>query len=125
MSKKRADAIHLWDELEELKNENKTINVTINAVVKGGVTADIKGVRAFMPASMASLHRIEDLNSRVGKTMEVAIAELDKDKKKIILSRKEAELRKQRKRRLSFGLLLRRVKRELVRLQDWLALEPS
>lgn len=93
LSKKRADAVHLWDELDELKNGNKTIEVTINAVVKGGVTADIKGVRAFMPASMASLHRIEDLNSLVGKTMEVAIAELDKDKKKIILSRKEVELK--------------------------------
>jgi len=93
LSKKQADAVHLWDELEELKKEDKTISVTIKAAVKGGVTADVKGVRAFIPASLSSLQRIDDLNSLVGKTMEVAIIELDKEKKKIILSRKAVELK--------------------------------
>lgn len=93
LSKRQAEAIHVWDELQEIMDGGKTISVTIKEAVKGGVTADIKGVRAFIPASQLSLHRIEDLNTVVGKTMDVVVLELDKEKKRVILSRKEIELK--------------------------------
>jgi small subunit ribosomal protein S1 len=93
LSKRQADAIHIWDELQEIKEAGKTINIKVREAVKGGVTADLKGIRAFIPASQLSLRRIEDLNSVVGKTMDVVVMELDKEKKRVILSRKEIELK--------------------------------
>lgn len=91
LSKVKAEEFKVWDEFEESLKEGKTLNVKVNEVVKGGVTANVKGVRAFIPASQLSLKYVEDLKSFIGKTLEVKVIELDKDKKKVVLSRKEVE----------------------------------
>ncbi|MFL0269920.1 30S ribosomal protein S1 [Candidatus Clostridium radicumherbarum] len=90
LSKIKAEEHKVWDEFEESLNEGKTIEVKVNEVVKGGVTANIKGVRAFIPASQLSLKYVDDLKDFVGKTLTVRVVELDRDKKKVVLSRKEA-----------------------------------
>lgn len=91
LSKKRADAIKVWDELEDsLKNKIK-FNVVVNEIVKGGAVANIKGVRAFIPASHISYSYVENLNKFVGKELLVKVIELDREKRKVILSRKEVE----------------------------------
>jgi small subunit ribosomal protein S1 len=91
LSKIKAEAEKVWDEFQESLSESKTLEVKINEAVKGGVTAIVKGVRAFIPASQLSLKYVENLNSFVGKVLEVKVIELDKDKKKVVLSRKEVE----------------------------------
>lgn len=91
LSKIKAEEHKVWDEFEESINEGKTLEVKVNEVVKGGVTANVKGVRAFIPASQLSSKYVEDLKSFVGKNLVVKVIELDKDKKKVILSRKEVE----------------------------------
>lgn len=91
LSKIKAEEYKVWDEFEESLREGKTIEVKVNEVVKGGVTANVKGVRAFIPASQLSLKYVEDLKSFLGKTLTVRVIELDKDKKKVVLSRKEVE----------------------------------
>lgn len=91
LSKLKAEEYKVWDEFQESLEKGTTIEVKINEVVKGGVTAKVKGVRAFMPASQVALRYVENLSDYVGKTMEVRVIELDKDKKKVVLSRKEVE----------------------------------
>jgi small subunit ribosomal protein S1 len=91
LSKKRADNIKVWDEFKEILDENKTLEVTVSDIVKGGATAYIKGVRAFIPASQMSDAYIENLQDFKGKTLEVKIIELDLEKKNIVLSRKIIE----------------------------------
>lgn len=91
LSKIKAEEHKVWDEFEKSIKEGKTIEVKVNEAVKGGVTANVKGVRAFIPASQLSLKYVEDLKDFVGKTLTVRVVELDKDKKKVILSRKEVE----------------------------------
>ena len=91
LSKIKAEEHKVWDEFEESLNEGKTLEVKVNEAVKGGVTANIKGVRAFIPASQLSLKYVENLNDFVGKLLTVKVVELDKDKKKVVLSRKEVE----------------------------------
>ncbi|MEK6266670.1 MAG: 30S ribosomal protein S1 [Clostridium sp.] len=91
LSKKRADNIKVWDEFKEILDENKTLEVTVSDIVKGGATAYIKGVRAFIPASQMSDAYIENLQDFKGKTLEVKIIELDLEKKNIVLSRKVIE----------------------------------
>lgn len=89
LSKKRADAVKVWDELSELQSEGKSVTVKVKEAVKGGAVAYIKGIRAFIPASQLAAGFVEDINSFVGKDLEVKIIELDKDKNKVILSGKE------------------------------------
>ena len=91
LSKKRADSLKVWDELEEVINKGLKLTVTIKETVNGGVITYIKGVRAFIPASHVSTSHIADLNTLVGKNLEVKLIELDKEKRRIVLSRKEVE----------------------------------
>ena len=91
LSKRRADAIKAWDELTEAFQKNNSLEVTVSQIVKGGAVAHIKGIRAFIPASHLAYSYVENLDDFVGKSLVVKIIELDKEKKKVVLSRKEIE----------------------------------
>lgn len=91
LSLKKAEYYKVWDEFEDSLNNGTLINVKVAEVVKGGVIAFVKGVRAFIPASQVSATYVENLQEYVGKVMEVKVIELDKFNEKVILSRKEVE----------------------------------
>lgn len=91
LSKKIADNIVVWDELEELNKNSAVIEIIVHEVVKGGVIGYFKGVRAFIPASQLSINFVQNLNDFIGKCLEVRIIELDKEKKKVVLSRRIIE----------------------------------
>ncbi len=48
-------------------------------------------MRAFIPASQLSVAYVEDLESFVGQELNVKIIELNKEKKNVVLSRREVE----------------------------------
>lgn len=89
LSKKRADKVVVWEELNVVFKEREVISVTLKEAVKGGLIAMIKGVRAFMPASQLSLEFVEDLSVYVGQTVDVHVIEFNQERNKVILSRKE------------------------------------
>lgn len=91
LSKRLAESLKIWDDLEDCVKNGSTISVKVAEVVKGGVTANVQGVRAFIPASQLAYNYVNDLNDFLGKTLEVKVIELDKEKKKVVLSRKEVE----------------------------------
>lgn len=91
LSKKEADKIKVWDELEDSLENNSTFEVTVKEVVKGGVVTYVKGIRAFIPASQLSVSYVKDLNEFIGKTLNVKVIELDRSKERIVLSRREVE----------------------------------
>lgn len=91
LSKKKADAIKVWEKLNEANENTSEILVTLKEVVKGGLVGYFEGVRVFMPASQCAGRRIEDLNELVGKTLEVRIIELDESKNKVVVSRRVIE----------------------------------
>jgi len=91
LSKKRADSLKVWDELQEILDKGLKLNVVVKEAVNGGVITYIKGARAFIPASHVSTSHIADLSTLVGKNLEVKLIELDKEKRRIVLSRKEVE----------------------------------
>lgn len=91
LSKKLADKIKAWDELEKSFEKGLEIETIVDEVVKGGVVSYINGVRAFIPASQLSLYYVEDLKTFLGKTLIVKVIELDREKERVILSRKEIE----------------------------------
>jgi len=85
------DMESVWSKLEnEFKNED-IFEVVIKEVVKGGVIADLHGLRAFIPASHISVKYTDDLKEFIGKTLRVKLIQLDKSKNKIVLSGKEVE----------------------------------
>lgn len=91
LSKLLADSLGVWDDFEASLNSGSTIEVKVTEIVKGGAVANIKGVRTFIPASQLSSRYVENMDEFLGKTLTVKVIELDRDKKKVILSRKEVE----------------------------------
>jgi small subunit ribosomal protein S1 len=85
LSKKEMDADQAWDSLVEKYENKETLTVTIADVVKGGLVVDL-GVRGFIPASLVERHFVEDFSEYKGQTLEVKIIELDREKRKVILS---------------------------------------
>lgn len=97
LSKKRADVVKNWDDLEEAFEKKSVLTVKVKESVKGGVIAFIKGIRAFIPASQISTQYIDNLNNFVGEELKARIIEFDKDKEKLVLSSKEIQLEEKEK----------------------------
>jgi 4-hydroxy-3-methylbut-2-enyl diphosphate reductase len=100
LSKRRVDSEKGWDILEEANTEGRVVPVKVVEVVKGGVIAVYTEIRGFIPASQLSDSYVEDMQTFVGKALDVKIIDLNKGKKKVVFSRKaiiEQENEKKRK----------------------------
>ncbi|MDO5715041.1 MAG: bifunctional 4-hydroxy-3-methylbut-2-enyl diphosphate reductase/30S ribosomal protein S1 [Tissierellia bacterium] len=91
LSSRRVENMKVWDEVEELFNNGERVTVKVKSVVKGGLTADLNGLNAFIPASHASVRFQKDLSKYVGEELTCEIIDFDKGKRRIVLSRKNVE----------------------------------
>ncbi len=89
LSHQKAQRIHAWDEIEKAHNEKKPIQAVVIDRIKGGLTVDILGARAFLPGSQVDLRPIRNLDGMKGQTLEVAVIKLNKKRGNIVVSRKE------------------------------------
>ena len=76
LSKEKADKMKIWEELEKLYKEEKSIEGKIVSRIKGGMMVDI-GVKAFLPGSQIDLHPVRDLDGLVGKTFPLKIIKIN------------------------------------------------
>lgn len=88
LSKRRAEEWQIWQDLKALFESQSLVSGKVTGVVKGGLNVDVKGVRAFMPASHSTLGQSRNLEPLVGQTFDLKILELDSDKRRILVSRK-------------------------------------
>ena len=96
LSRKNVESRKLWDDMMEQEGmEDKIFEATCKEVVKGGVIADIGGIRAFVPASQVSTKYIENLSEFIGKPMKLKVLEVDKQRKRIVASQKQVMLAEQ------------------------------
>lgn len=96
MSKVEADDVLALDKLKDLQENETVLDVVIKGIVKSGVIAYVEGVRGFIPASRLSLSYVEELEDYLNKNIRVQVLEVDKDKKKLILSARELLLEKEK-----------------------------
>lgn len=94
-----AETNSVWAGFEEKMKANTVITVEIAGVVKSGVVAYIDGVRGFIPASQLSTEYVEDLESWLGKMVDVMIIEAKEDEKRLILSGKKVARKEERKKK--------------------------
>ncbi len=88
LSKIQADRITAWDNLEEALAEERKIEGVVTAAVKGGLSISVFGVRGFIPASQIDTSFVEDLTTYVGKTLTITPMEVDREKQRVVLSRR-------------------------------------
>ena len=90
VSKKMADFESAWDTIEQHFKDSDMLNATVVDRVKGGLVVDI-GVRGFVPATHVGGGKIRNLEKYVGQQLQLKIIEIDRDRKKVVLSNREAE----------------------------------
>jgi small subunit ribosomal protein S1 len=89
LSHQKAQRLRAWDEIEKAYNEKKPIRAQVVERIKGGLTVDILGARAFLPGSQADLRPVRNLDGIKGQTLEVAVIKLNKKRGNIVVSRKQ------------------------------------
>jgi len=88
LSKRKADAEKAWDKLKDAMEEKTRVEGQVTEVVKGGLLLDIE-VQGFMPASLVDRGYVEDLAGYVGQKLEAYVIEVNRESRKVILSRKQ------------------------------------
>ncbi|CAN5375884.1 hypothetical protein BH11ARM2_BH11ARM2_02730 [soil metagenome] len=90
VSKKRADFEEVWDRIEAAHRDGTSISAPVVDRVKGGLVVDI-GVRGFVPATHVGSGKLRNIEKYVGETLDLKVIEIDRDRKKVVLSNREAE----------------------------------
>ncbi len=78
----------VWDAVIAAHESGEFVKGTGKESVKGGLIANVEGIRAFIPASLLSLRYVEKIDEFVGQEMDLKIIEIDKSKKRVVASRK-------------------------------------
>lgn len=83
------DVDPVWVRLEAMLKDQTVINVEVGGIVKAGVVAYVEGVRGFIPASQLDIGYVENLESWLGKTLDVVVITADTKEKRLVLSGKK------------------------------------
>ena len=84
LSKKRLDAVKVWDNVEQAVESGEIIEGVVTETNKGGVVVSYKGVRVFVPASQTDLPREADLSELIKKTVRLKLTEVNKARKRVV-----------------------------------------
>src|SRR5690606_38338388 len=101
LSKKRAQYERAWGTIEEIKEKAGVVRGQVIEVVKGGLILDI-GLRGLLPASLAEMRRVRDLQPAVARELEAEIVELDKNRNNVVRSRRASPAQAQAEGRTEF-----------------------
>lgn len=87
----RVDAADVlaWDKLKEFQESGEVLDVVVKGIVNGGAIAYVEGVRGFIPASKLALNYVEDTEVYLNRPLRVQVIDVDKEKKRLVLSAKE------------------------------------
>lgn len=95
LSKYRADIDAAWRKLADLpEGEKRPATVKVLRIVENknniivGLEVAVEGVKGFMPASHVELQRVDDFSAYIGRELEAEIIEIDKQKKRLVVSRR-------------------------------------
>ena len=73
LSREKAKRLAAWSDLETAMEEGKIVEGYVSGKVKGGLTAMVNGIRAFLPGSLVDIRPVKDTTPYENKTMELKI----------------------------------------------------
>jgi small subunit ribosomal protein S1 len=80
----RAVSVEDWSQLQA----GMIVEARVTAANKGGLECEVAGLRGFMPASLVSTWRIENLEEMVGQTLDSLVTEIVPEARRLVLSRR-------------------------------------
>jgi len=84
LSKKKLDGMKVWDDMAVYAEEKATVEGTITEENKGGLVANVKGIRVFIPASQSGIAKGGDMTGMVGKTVKLKVTEVNRARRRVI-----------------------------------------
>ncbi|MHB1842236.1 MAG: 30S ribosomal protein S1 [Sulfobacillus sp.] len=88
LSKRRADERAVYEQLQEAMAAKTVLEAPVTEVVKGGLVVNV-GIRGFVPASQVERGFIEDLSAYAGQTLRLQVIEVDRRRRRVILSHRK------------------------------------
>ena len=88
LSREKAKRLAAWHDLEVAMEEGKIVEGFVSGKVKGGLTAMVNGIRAFLPGSLVDIRPVKDTTPYENKTMELKVIKLDRKRNNVVVSRR-------------------------------------
>lgn len=88
LSKKAASKIKAWDMLESAVQSGAAVEGIISGKTKGGLSVDIMGVTAFLPASQIDIKTVKDFDSLINKKAFFKVLKINNKRSSVIVSRR-------------------------------------
>jgi small subunit ribosomal protein S1 len=111
LSREKAIAIKVWEEIARIQEEDGTIQGKIESRVKGGMSVDI-GVPAFLPYSQIDLRPVKDMDELICESFEFKILKFNRKRNNVVISRRaileeqRAQLREEMRSTLKEGQII-------------------
>jgi len=84
LSKKRLDAQKNWEMVENAVESKEALEGIITEENKGGLVANVKGIRVFIPASQSGKPRGADLSDMVKTRVKLRITEFNRARRRVV-----------------------------------------
>ena len=84
LSKKRLDAEANYTAICKAYEEGTVMTGMVTDVIKGGILVNCNGLKVFVPASLASDRRMEDLSVLVGKEVQFKVIEVNDRRRRAV-----------------------------------------
>ncbi|MDR2800092.1 MAG: 30S ribosomal protein S1 [Desulfovibrio sp.] len=88
LSFEKAKRMQVFDQLEDVLENNSVIKGLIMRRIKGGYTVDISGVEAFLPGSHVDLRPVPDMDALVNQEFEFRVLKINRRRSNVIVSRR-------------------------------------
>ncbi len=88
LSKNKASRIKVWEEISFAYHNDATVEGTIVAKVKGGLSVDLGGILAFLPGSQVDLMPVRHTDHLIGQTTTFNVLKFNRKRRNVVLSRR-------------------------------------
>jgi small subunit ribosomal protein S1 len=88
LSREKAERMLIWDRIEAAYKADQAIQGRVIDRVKGGLSVDVGGVKAFLPGSLIDTKPVKNLDSLRGHEYRFKVVSFDKKRNNVVLSRR-------------------------------------
>jgi small subunit ribosomal protein S1 len=88
LSKEKADRVRIWERLSEAHEADAVVEGVITGRVKGGLSVNMEGIKAFLPGSQVDLRPVRNLERMIGESHKFKIIKFNQRRGNIVLSRR-------------------------------------
>ncbi len=106
LSRSKAARVRVWDDIEAAFKADEALSGRVVDRVKGGLSVDVGGVKAFLPGSLIDTKPVKNLDALKGQELKFKIVSFDKKRNNVVLSRRAiVEVEQEAMKAQTFGKL--------------------